>query len=347
MDKKDEALNSALFQIEKQFGKGSIMKLGEKGAVVDIPYVSTGSITLDNAIGIGGIPKGRITEIFGPESSGKTTLALHIVAESQKEGGIAAYIDAEHALDLNYAKKLGVNVNDILLSQPDCGEDALEICEILVRSNAVDIIVVDSVAALVPKAELEGQMEDSQIGLQARLMSKALRKLTALINKTNTILIFINQIRMKINTFGFGANPETTTGGNALKFYSSLRLDIRKIATLKKGTDAVGSRTRVKTVKNKVAPPFQIAEFDIIYGQGINKIGELIDIGVNKKIIKRVGAWYSYGDERLGQGRDNAVEFLKENKDVLNDIKNKVFQELGIKKNTEKKIDEESNGDNP
>jgi recombination protein RecA len=346
MDKKGEALNSALFQIEKQFGKGSIMKLGEKDAVVNIPSVSSGSITLDLAIGIGGVPKGRITEIFGPESSGKTTLALHIVAETQKEGGVAAYIDAEHALDLNYAKKLGVNVNDILLSQPDCGEDALEICEILVRSNAVDIIVVDSVAALVPKAELEGQMEDSQIGLQARLMSKALRKLTALINKTNTILIFINQIRMKINTFGFGANPETTTGGNALKFYSSLRLDIRKIATLKKGADAVGSRTRVKTVKNKVAPPFQVAEFDIIYGQGINKIGELIDLGVDKKIVKRVGSWYSYGDERLGQGRDNAVEFLRENQNIMNEIKDKIFEETGLSKFKENEEEKEQNGNN-
>ncbi len=336
MDKKGEALNSAIFQIEKQFGKGSIMKLGEKGAVVEIPSVSTGSVTLDAAIGIGGIPKGRITEIYGPESSGKTTLALHVVAEAQKEGGVAAYVDAEHALDLNYAKKLGVNVSEILLSQPDCGEDGLEICEILVRSNAVDIIVVDSVAALVPKAELEGQMEDSQIGLQARLMSKALRKLTALINKTNTILIFINQIRMKINTFGFGANPETTTGGNALKFYSSLRLDIRKIATLKKGAETVGSRTRVKTVKNKVAPPFQIAEFDIIYGQGINRVGELIDIGVDKKILKRVGSWYSYGDERLGQGRDNAIEFLKQNKAILKEIEDKVFEVTGLRKETDK-----------
>jgi recombination protein RecA len=329
-DKKDEALSAALFQIEKQFGKGSIMKLGEHDTVERIPSVSTGSITLDAAIGVGGVPKGRIIEIFGPESSGKTTLALHIVAESQKEGGVAAYIDAEHALDLNYAKKLGVNVNEILLSQPDCGEDALEICEILVRSNAVNIIVVDSVAALVPKAELEGQMEDSQIGLQARLMSKAMRKLTALINKTNTILIFINQIRMKINTFGFGANPETTTGGNALKFYSSIRLDIRKIATLKKGNDTIGSRTRVKVVKNKVAPPFQVAEFDILYGQGINRIGEILDIGVDRKIVKRVGAWYSYGDERLGQGKDNAIETLKENKELLKEIEDKVLESLGL-----------------
>ncbi len=331
-DNKNEALDSALFQIEKQFGKGSIMKLGEKELNIDIPVVSTGSITLDAAIGVGGVPKGRVIEIYGPESSGKTTLALHIVAESQKEGGVAAYIDAEHALDLNYARKLGVKVDEILLSQPDCGEDALEIAEILVRSNAVDIIVIDSVAALVPKAELEGQMEDSQIGLQARLMSKALRKLTALVNKTNTILIFINQIRMKINTMGFGANPETTTGGNALKFYSSVRLDIRKIATLKKGNDPVGGRTRVKVVKNKVAPPFQIAEFDIIYGQGINKLGELIDIGVNKNIIKRVGAWYSYGDERLGQGRDNAIETLKSNPELLNEVQEKVYNELGLKR---------------
>ncbi len=339
-ESKGEALNSALFQIEKQFGKGSIMKLGESGDLPDIPVVSTGSITLDSAIGVGGIPRGRVVEIYGPESSGKTTLALHIVAEAQKLNGVAAFIDAEHALDMNYARKLGVKVDEILLSQPDCGEDALEIAEILVRSNAVDIIVVDSVAALVPKAELEGQMEDSQIGLQARLMSKALRKLTALISKTNTILIFINQIRMKINTMGFGANPETTTGGNALKFYASVRLDIRKIATLKKGTDAVGGRARVKVVKNKVAPPFKIAEFDIIYGQGINKIGELIDIGVDKKIVKRVGAWYSYGDERLGQGRDNAIEHLKENPEILNEIKEKVYNELGLNK----KIEGESNG---
>ena len=325
-------MDSALFQIEKQFGKGSIMKLGDKDMVVNLPVVSTGSITLDAAVGIGGVPKGRVIEIYGPESSGKTTLALHIVAESQKQSGVAAYIDAEHALDLNYARKLGVKVDEILLSQPDCGEDALEIAEILVRSNAVDVIVIDSVAALVPKAELEGQMEDSQIGLQARLMSKALRKLTALVNKTNTILIFINQIRMKINTMGFGANPETTTGGNALKFYASVRLDIRKIATLKKGNEPVGGRTRVKVVKNKVAPPFQIAEFDIIYGQGINRLGEIIDIGVNNNIIKRVGAWYSYGDERLGQGRDNAIDTLKNNPELLNEIQEKVFYELGLKK---------------
>jgi recombination protein RecA len=331
-DNKGEALDSALFQIEKQFGKGSIMKLGDKDMVVNLPVVSTGSITLDAAVGIGGVPKGRVIEIYGPESSGKTTLALHIVAESQKQSGVAAYIDAEHALDLNYARKLGVKVDEILLSQPDCGEDALEIAEILVRSNAVDVIVIDSVAALVPKAELEGQMEDSQIGLQARLMSKALRKLTALVNKTNTILIFINQIRMKINTMGFGANPETTTGGNALKFYASVRLDIRKIATLKKGNEPVGGRTRVKVVKNKVAPPFQIAEFDIIYGQGINRLGEIIDIGVNNNIIKRVGAWYSYGDERLGQGRDNAIDTLKNNPELLKEIQEKVFYELGLKK---------------
>ncbi len=337
IDNKNEALNSALFQIEKQFGKGSIMKLGDKGTIEKIPVVSTGSISLDAAIGIGGVPKGRVVEIFGPESSGKTTLALHIVAESQKEGGVAAYIDAEHALDLNYAKKLGVKVDEILLSQPDCGEDALEIAEILVRSNAVDIIVVDSVAALVPKAELEGQMEDSQIGLQARLMSKALRKLTALVNKTNTVLLFINQIRMKINTMGFGANPETTTGGNALKFYSSVRLDIRKIATLKKGNEPVGGRTRVKVVKNKVAPPFQLAEFDIIYGQGINKLGEIIDIGVNKNIIRRVGAWYSYGEERLGQGRDNAIETLKNNPEMLKEIENKVYTAIGLKDESEEK----------
>ncbi len=323
-----EALNSALFQIEKQFGKGSIMKLGEKDFIPDIPVVSTGSISIDFAIGVGGVPRGRIIEIFGPESSGKTTLALHIVAETQKLNGVAAFIDAEHALDLNYAKKLGVKIDEILLSQPDCGEDALEIAEILVRSNAVDIIVIDSVAALVPKAELEGQMIDSQIGLQARLMSKALRKLTAMISKTNTILIFINQIRMKINTMGFGANPETTTGGNALKFYASIRMDIRKIATLKKESDTIGSRTRVKIVKNKVAPPFKIVDFDIIYGQGINRVGEIVDIGVEKKLIKKIGAWYSYGDERLGQGRDNAVDYIKKNPNLLKDLEAKVYENL-------------------
>ncbi len=328
--KKEEALKMAMLQIEKQFGKGSIMKLGEE-KLIDIPVVSTGSISLDAAIGVGGVPKGRITEIFGPESSGKTTLALSIISECQKQGGVAAFIDAEHALDLNYAEKLGVNTKDVLLSQPDYGEQALEIADILVRSAAVDIIVVDSVAALVPKAEIEGEMGDSNIGLQARLMSKALRKLTALISKTNIVLIFINQIRMKINTFGFGANPETTTGGNALKFYSSLRLDIRKIATLKKGNDTIGSRTRVKVVKNKVAPPFKVAEFDIIYGKGINRTGELIDLGVEHKILKRVGAWYSFGDIRLGQGRDNAIEYLESHPEVMKEIESKVYEILGLK----------------
>ena len=337
--KKEEALKVAMLQIEKQFGKGSIMKLGEEKKI-DIPVISTGSISLDAAIGVGGIPKGRITEIFGPESSGKTTLALSVISQCQKQGGIAAFIDAEHALDLNYAEKLGVNTKDVLLSQPDFGEQALEIAEILVRSGAVDIIVVDSVAALVPKAEIEGEMSDTNIGLQARLMSKALRKLTGLISKTNIILIFINQIRMKINTFGFGTNPETTTGGNALKFYASLRLDIRKVSTLKKGNETIGSRTRVKVVKNKVAPPFKVAEFDIIYGKGINRSGEIIDLGVENKIIKRVGAWYSYGDIRLGQGRDNAIEYLEEHPEVKNEIEEKIYNILGLKYPKEKGKDE-------
>ncbi len=338
--KKEEAIKAAMLQIEKQFGKGSIMKLGEDKKI-DIPVVSTGSISLDAAIGVGGVPKGRITEIFGPESSGKTTLALSIIAQAQKQGGVAAFIDAEHALDLNYAEKLGVNTKDVLVSQPDYGEQALEIADILVRSGGVDIIVVDSVAALVPKAEIEGEMGDTNIGLQARLMSKALRKLTAMISKTNIVLIFINQIRMKINTFGFGANPETTTGGNALKFYASLRLDIRKIATLKKGNDTVGSRTRVKVVKNKVAPPFKIAEFDIIYGKGINRTGEIIDLALENKLIKRVGAWYSYGDTRLGQGRDNAIEFLENNPEIKEELENKIFEILGLKKLDEEVIKDE------
>ena len=340
LKKKEEALKVAMLQIEKQFGKGSIMKLGEKKKL-DVPVVSTGSISLDAAIGVGGIPKGRIIEIFGPEASGKTTLALSVISQCQKEGGVAAFIDAEHALDLNYAEKLGVNTKDVLISQPDYGEQALEIADILVRSGGVDIIVVDSVAALVPKAEIEGEMADTNIGLQARLMSKALRKLTALISKTNIILIFINQIRMKINTFSFGANPETTTGGNALKFYASLRLDIRKIASIKKGNDTIGARTRVKVVKNKVAPPFKIAEFDIIYGKGINRTGELIDIGVEKKIIKRVGAWYSYQDTRLGQGRDNAIEFLEEHPEIMKEIEKKVYDALNLKYPFDKQEDKD------
>ncbi len=338
--KKEEAIKAAMLQIEKQFGKGSIMKLGEDKKI-DIPVISTGSISLDAAIGVGGVPKGRITEIFGPESSGKTTLALSIIAEAQKQGGVAAFIDAEHALDLNYAEKLGVNTKDVLVSQPDYGEQALEIADILVRSGGVDIIVVDSVAALVPKAEIEGEMGDTNIGLQARLMSKALRKLTAMISRTNIVLIFINQIRMKINTFGFGTNPETTTGGNALKFYASLRLDIRKIATLKKGAETIGSRTRVKVVKNKVAPPFKIAEFDIIYGKGINKTGEIIDLALENKFIKRVGAWYSYGETRLGQGRDNAIEFLESNPEIKKELERKIYEILGLKKTEEKVIKDE------
>jgi recombination protein RecA len=317
-DNKKMALSAALSQIEKQFGKGSIMKMGDAGASADIQAVSTGSISLDIALGIGGLPRGRIVEIYGPESSGKTTLTLHAVAEMQKTGGTAAFVDAEHALDPQYAEKLGVNVDELLVSQPDTGEQALEITDMLVRSGAVDIIVVDSVAALTPKAEIEGEMGDSHMGLQARLMSQALRKLTANIKRSNTLVIFINQIRMKIGVM-FG-NPETTTGGNALKFYSSVRLDIRRTGAIKKGDEILGNETKVKVVKNKVAPPFKQVNFEILYGEGISREGELIDLGVENKIVEKSGAWYSYNGERIGQGKDKVRTFLKENPAIAQDI---------------------------
>jgi recombination protein RecA len=315
---KEKALELAVSQIEKQFGKGSIMRLGLDEAPKDVPVIPTGSISLDHAIGVGGIPRGRVVEVFGPESSGKTTLALHIVAEAQKQGGIAAYIDAEHALDVVYARGLGVRTDDLLISQPDTGEQALEITEMLVRSGAIDIVVIDSVAALVPRAELEGEMGDAHVGLQARLMSQALRKLTAAISKSMTTVLFINQIREKIGVM-FG-NPETTPGGRALKFYASVRLDIRRIAALKKGTDVIGNRTRVKVVKNKVAPPFREVEFDIFYGQGISREGDILDLAVVHKIVEKSGMWYSLGDVRLGQGRDQARDFLRDNRDVCEDL---------------------------
>ncbi|MEK7702715.1 MAG: recombinase RecA [Nitrospirota bacterium] len=315
---KEKALELALSQIEKQFGKGAIMKLGTDQIKMHVPVISTGSLGLDIALGIGGIPRGRVIEIFGPESSGKTTLSLHVVAEAQKAGGIAAFIDAEHALDINYARKLGVKTDDLLISQPDTGEQALEIAETLVRSSAVDIVVVDSVAALVPRAEIEGEMGDSHMGLQARLMSQALRKLTAAISKSQTSVIFINQIRMKIGVM-FG-NPETTPGGNALKFYASVRLDVRRIESVKDGQEVTGNRVRVKVVKNKMAPPFRQAEFDILFNIGISKLGEILDLGVEKKVVDRSGAWYSYKGEKLGQGRDQSIACLKENKTTADTI---------------------------
>ena len=319
---KEKALDSALAQIERSFGKGSIMKLGQDNPVMDIESVSTGSIGLDVALGIGGLPKGRIIEVYGPESSGKTTLALHVIAQEQKNGGICAFVDAEHALDPSYAKKLGVNLDDLLISQPDAGEQALEITETLVRSGAVSVVVVDSVAALTPRSELEGDMGDAQVGAQARLMSQAMRKLTGSISRSNCMVIFINQIRMKIGVM-FGS-PETTTGGNALKFYSSVRLDIRRIGALKDRDEVVGNATRVKVVKNKVAPPFKQVEFDIMYGEGISKTGEIIDIGVKEGIIEKSGAWFSYGEERIGQGRENAKTFLKENEKICDEIEEKI-----------------------
>ncbi len=332
-----KALDLAVTQIEKQFGKGSIMRLGSKDVIQDIPSIPTGSLSLDYALGTWGYPRGRIIEIYGPESSGKTTLTLHAIAEAQKEGGIAAFIDAEHALDVTYARKLGVNTDDLLISQPDTGEQALEITEVLVRSAAVDIIVVDSVAALVPRAEIEGDMGDSHMGLQARLMSQALRKLTGTVSRSKTTLIFINQIRMKIGVM-FG-NPETTTGGNALKFYCSMRLDIRKIGQIKDGDQVNGNRTRVKVVKNKVAPPFRQAEFDILFNEGISKEGDLVDLGVTHEIVNKSGAWYSYGDTRIGQGRENARAFLKENPDIRDQIEKKVQEKMGMKKvSTEKSV---------
>ncbi|WP_374658669.1 recombinase RecA [Inhella sp.] len=325
---KQKALAAALAQIEKQFGKGSIMRLGEGEAIEDIQVVSTGSLGLDIALGVGGLPRGRVVEIYGPESSGKTTLTLQVIAQMQKLGGVAAFIDAEHALDVQYAQKLGVNLQDLLISQPDTGEQALEIVDALVRSGSVDLVVVDSVAALTPRAEIEGEMGDQLPGLQARLMSQALRKLTATIKKTNTMVIFINQIRMKIGVM-FG-NPETTTGGNALKFYSSVRLDIRRIGSIKKGDEVIGSETKVKVVKNKVSPPFKTAEFDILYGEGISREGEIVDMGVLHKIVDKSGAWYAYQGEKIGQGKDNAREFLRENPDLAVEIENKIREAVGV-----------------
>jgi recombination protein RecA len=329
---KGKAVDSAMSQIERQFGKGSIMKLGSR-PIVDIPTISTGSIALDRAMGIGGFPRGRVVEVYGPESSGKTTLALHVVANAQKQGGIAAFIDAEHALDEAYARRLGVNCDELLVSQPDTGEQALEIADMLLRSGAIDVIVIDSVAALVPRAEIEGEMGDAHMGLQARLMSQALRKLTGTIGKTNTCLIFINQIRMKIGIV-FG-NPETTTGGNALKFYASLRLDIRRLAAIKNGQDVVGNRTKVKVVKNKMAPPFKEAEFDIMYGEGISTVGDMLDVGVEAGIIDKSGAWYSFNGERIGQGRENVKSFLKDNADIYTALNQRVRETVGLDKKTD------------
>jgi recombination protein RecA len=329
-DNRKKALSAALGQIEKQFGKGSVMRLGDSIATRDIDVVSTGSLGLDVALGIGGLPRGRIVEIYGPESSGKTTLTLQVVAEIQKQGGTAAFVDAEHALDPSYAQKVGVNVDDLLISQPDTGEQALEITDMLVRSGAVDVIVVDSVAALTPKAEIEGEMGDSHMGLQARLMSQALRKLTGNIKRSNALVIFINQIRMKIGVM-FG-NPETTTGGNALKFYASVRLDIRRTGSIKKGEEVIGSETRVKVVKNKVAPPFKTAEFEILYGHGISREGEIVDLGVKQNVIEKSGAWYSFNGDRIGQGKENARDFLIEHKDIAAEIEKRVRADLLPKK---------------
>ena len=325
---KAKALQAALAQIEKQFGKGSIMRMGENEVAPDIQVVSTGSLGLDLALGVGGLPRGRVVEIYGPESSGKTTLTLQVIAEMQKLGGTCAFVDAEHALDTQYAQKLGVNLSELLISQPDTGEQALEIVDALVRSGSVDLIVVDSVAALTPRAEIEGEMGDSLPGLQARLMSQALRKLTGTINRTNTTVIFINQIRMKIGVM-FG-NPETTTGGNALKFYSSVRLDIRRVGSIKKGEEVIGSETKVKVVKNKVAPPFKAASFDILYGEGISREGEILDLGSEADIVEKSGAWYSYNGERIGQGKDNAREFLRQNPDMAIEIENKLREKFGV-----------------
>ena len=327
-DDRQRAIDAAVSQIERMCGKGAIMRLGE-GATVEVSVISSGCLSLDIALGIGGIPRGRIIEIFGPESSGKTTLALHIIAEAQKLGGLAAFIDAEHALDTQYARKLGVLVEDLLISQPDYGEQALEIAEVLVRSNAIDVIVVDSVAALVPKAEIEGEMGDPHVGLQARLMSQALRKLVSAISKSKTCVIFINQIRMKIGVM-YGS-PETTTGGNALKFYATMRLDIRRVGPIKEGQDIIGNRTKVKVVKNKIAPPFREVEFDIIYGRGISKEGDILDLGVESNLIEKSGTWYSYNGERLGQGRENAKNFLREHPDLISDIEVKIRQTHDLK----------------
>ncbi|HKX43401.1 MAG TPA: recombinase RecA [Burkholderiaceae bacterium] len=339
---KAKALQAALAQIEKQFGKGTIMRLGEGEVIDDIEVVSTGSLGLDLALGVGGLPRGRVIEIYGPESSGKTTLTLQAIAEMQRVGGTCAFIDAEHALDVQYAQKLGVNLQELLISQPDTGEQALEIVDALVRSASVDLVVVDSVAALTPKAEIEGEMGDSLPGLQARLMSQALRKLTSTIKKTNTMVIFINQIRMKIGVM-FGS-PETTTGGNALKFYASVRLDIRRIGSIKKGEEVIGNETKVKVVKNKVSPPFKTAEFDILYGQGISREGEIIDMGVEAKVLEKSGAWYAYKGEKIGQGKDNAREFLKENPELAFEIENKVREALGIRLLPDPNADEAAPG---
>src|SRR6186713_596511 len=329
-DNRKKALNAALGQIEKLFGKGSVMRLGDAAATYDVEAVSTGSLGLDIALGIGGLPRGRVVEIYGPESSGKTTLTLQVIAEVQRAGGTAAFVDAEHALDPSYAEKLGVNINDLLVSQPDTGEQALEITDMLVRSSAVDVVVVDSVAALTPKAEIEGEMGEMQMGLQARLMSQALRKLTANIKRSNTLVVFINQIRMKIGVM-FG-NPETTTGGNALKFYASVRIDIRRIGAIKKGEEVIGSETRVKVVKNKVAPPFRNAEFDILYGEGISRQGEMLELGVIHGVVEKSGAWYIYNGDRLGQGKDNAREFLKDNAALAKEIEGKIREKAGVQK---------------
>lgn len=336
---KSKALELAVAQIERQFGKGAIMRLGESSAHLEIPAIPTGSISLDFALGIGGVPRGRVVEIFGPESSGKTTLSLQIIAQVQKMGGIAAFVDAEHALDPSYSKLLGVDLDNLWLSQPDTGEQALEIVETLVRSNGVDIVVVDSVAALVPQAEIEGEMGDSHMGLQARLMSQALRKLTSAISKSKTCVIFINQIREKIGVM-FG-NPETTPGGRALKFYSSVRLDIRRVTTIREGENVIGSRTKVKVVKNKVAPPFKEAEFDILYGEGISKEGDILDLACNEKLVEKSGTWFSYGSERLGQGRENARKFLKDNPDISKEIEKKLREKLGLN-STSKKSESEA-----
>jgi recombination protein RecA len=328
LKERTKAIDIAVGQIEKQFGKGSIMRLGQRNAIAPMEVISTGAISIDYALGVGGLPRGRVVEIFGPESSGKTTLALHVIAEAQRAGGMAAFVDAEHALDAQYAQKLGVDLDNLLVSQPDHGEQALEIVEVLIRSGSIDVVVVDSVAALVPKAEIEGEMGEAQMGLQARLMSQALRKLTGVVAKSKTILIFINQLREKIGVM-FG-NPETTTGGRALKFYASVRIDIRRIASIKDGDQVIGGRTRVKVVKNKVAPPFREAEFDIMYGEGISREGDLIDLAVEKRIVEKSGAWFAYGGERLGQGRENAKQFLKENLDVRRTIEDRVRRELGM-----------------
>jgi recombination protein RecA len=330
---RNKALDNAVGQIEKQFGKGSIMRLGQKGAIQPVDAISTGSISIDYALGIGGLPRGRVAEIFGPESSGKTTLALQVIAEAQKAGGMAAFVDAEHALDAQYAQKLGVDLDNLLVSQPDNGEQALEIVEVLIRSGGVDVVVVDSVAALVPKAEIEGEMGDAQMGLQARLMSQALRKLTGVVSKSRTTLVFINQLREKIGVM-FG-NPETTTGGRALKFYASVRIDIRRIASIKDGDQVTGGRTRVKVVKNKMAPPFREAEFDIMYGEGISREGDLLDLAVEKRLVEKSGAWFAYSGERLGQGRENAKQFLKDNPAVRQTIEDRVRRELGLTRDTE------------